>query len=439
MFEKFSDRARQVVVLAQEEARLLSHNYIGTEHLLLGVIDQGDSVAAAALDDFGLTAEPVRAEVEASIGRGLEPPGPHIPFTPLIKKSLEQAMRESKRYGDGRITPAHLLLGLLAFTESSAVRLISKLGQDPELVRRRVLELIGGARPDEPAEIPEPPEPVSLLTAAAQVTSPGPAVGFARAVPALDRYARNLDEAARLGRLNPVAGRDQEIDRLVRVLSRRTRNNAILTGEPGAGRMAIAEGLAQLIARGDAPRHLRDKKLYAVEFGLIAVGASDRSEAEWRVASLLTAIRERGDAIVVTEELAPFEGMPGDHGPLLGVFVRTALERQELQLITTATPESLRARTTADPRLAAQVQTVDVRTPDATAAVDMVGAATARLESHHHVRVGESAVGLVIELATGTLPGAAIDLLDDACAGVPEGGEVGEADVRAAAGRLRET
>jgi len=424
MFEKFTDRARQVVVLAQEEARLLQHNYIGTEHVLLAVADVGDGPAAETLAALGLTPDAIRAEIETTIGRGAEPPGGHIPFTPRVKKSLEHAMREAMKYGDSTIAPAHLLLGILRQGDNAAVRLITKMGHDPQLIRTRVFELSTA----EPGPAPPVPPPVSAT------------IGLARAVPPLDRYARGLDEAARLGRLSPVAGRDDEIARLIRVLSRSTRNNAILTGEPGSGRLAVAEGLAQLIARGETPPNLKDKKLYVVEFGLIAAGAADRAEAEWRVTSLLTAIRERGDVIAVTEELAPFAGMPGDHGGVLGAFVRSALERQELQLISTATPPVLGEQLTRDPRLAAVVQRVAVEAPDVSGAVEMLEATRLRFAEHHHVRIDPDLLNVVVSLAAelGTLPASALDLLDEACAGAGESGVLGEADVRDAVARLRD-
>ena len=423
MFEKFTDQARQVLVLAQEEARLLSHNYIGTEHVLLGVADQGEGAGAEALAAIGLTADAIRAEIETSIGRGLEPAGGHIPFTPRVKKSLEHAMREAMKYGDGTIAPAHLLLGVLRHGDNAAVRLIAKMGHDPSQLRTRVF----GLAVADPA--PQPAVPSLSRT-----------MGLARAVPPLERYARGLDEAARLGKLNPVVGRDEEIAQLARVLSRRTRNNAILTGEPGSGRLAVAEGLAQLIARGEGPQNLKDKRLYVVEFGLIAAGASGRAEAEWRVASLLASIRERGDAIVLTEELAPFAGMPGDHGGLLGAFVRSALERQELQLISTATPSALREQLARDPRLAAVVQRVTVDVPSVADAVEMLAATRLRLEEHHHVRIDPEVLNVVVSLAAdlGTLPASAIDLLDEACAGAGENRSIGEAEIRDAVQRIRE-
>ncbi|WP_051807657.1 Clp protease N-terminal domain-containing protein [Actinoplanes subtropicus] len=427
MFEKFTDRARQVVVLAQEEARLLSHNYIGTEHVLLAVADQSDDVGASVLADAGLTREALRAEIETTIGRGQAPASGHVPFTPRAKKSLELAMREAMKYDD-MITPTHLLLGLLRQGDCAAVRLITKMGQDPQRLRARVVEL---STPE-----PAPPPPPARLSG----SSLAPAMGLARPMPALDRYARNLDEAARQGRLNPVTGRDEEIAGLARVLSRHTRNNAILTGEPGSGRLAVAEGLAQLIARGEAPQNLKDKRLYVVEFGLIAAGAADHAEAERRVIALLTSIRERGRTIVVTEELAPFAGMPGDHGGLFGAFVRSAMERQELQLISTATPSALREQLARDPRLAAVVQRVTVEAPDQASAVAMLESTRLRLAEHHHVRIDPELLKVVVALAVdlGTLPASAIDLLDEACAGSAENSAIGEAEVREAAARLRE-
>jgi ATP-dependent Clp protease ATP-binding subunit ClpC len=431
MFQKFTDRARQAVVLAQEEARLLRHNYIGTEHVLLGVAGQGEGPAAQALDERGLTADAIRAEIETTIGRGMEPPGSHVPFTPATKKSLEAAMREAMKHGDGTITPAHLLLGILRQGDAAAVELIGKLGHDPLQLRARVIELTAAG--------PESPPAPGRSRSASTGSAVSPPMGMARMVPALDRYARGLDEAARLGRLNPVAGRDEEIGRLIRVLSRRTRNNAILTGEPGSGRLAVAEGLAQLIARGEAPRSLETKRLYLVEFGLIAAGASGRAEAERRVISLLTSIRERGDVIVVTEELAPFAGMPGDHGGVLGAFVRSALERQELQLVSTATPSALDEQLARDPRLAAVVQRVAIEVPDISGAVEMLEASRLRFAEHHHVRIDPDLLNVVVSLAAelGTLPASALDLLDEACAGAS--GSLREADIRDAAARLRES
>ncbi|WP_433383157.1 Clp protease N-terminal domain-containing protein [Actinoplanes sp. CA-142083] len=402
MFEKFTDRARQAVVLAQEEARLLQHNYIGTEHLLLGLLDQGDVDAVV-----GLSAEQVRARIEETVGRGQEPASGHIPFTPLVKKALEQSMRESMQIGDGMIDAEHLLLGVLRQADSVAVRVVTELGADPEEIRRRVLDA------------PGPPAGTSGLSPTMRVmTPPGPLRGFARAVPVLERYARGVET-------QPVAGRDAEIARLGQVISRRTRNSAVLVGAPGSGRRAVAAGFASSF----------EGKVYAVDFALVAAGADSRAEAESRITALLTALR---GAVVLTEELAPFEGLPGDHGPLLGVFVRAALERQELQLITTASPA---AYENLDPRLAHLLQKVEVSTPSAPAAAEMLAAARPRYEAHHDVRIDDAALSLCATLASehlGTLPASATHLLDEACAGAAGTDRVvAEADVRAALKRLR--
>ncbi|MFI5891597.1 Clp protease N-terminal domain-containing protein [Actinoplanes sp. NPDC051513] len=396
MFEKFTDRARQAVVLAQEEARLLQHNYIGTEHLLLGLLDQGDAEAAV-----GFSAEQVRAQIEETVGRGQEPASGHVPFTPLVKKALEQAMREAMQIGDGTIGAEHLLLGVLRQADSVAVRLITELGGDLEEIRRRAAS---------PA--------VRVMAATTSMPSPGPLHAFARAVPVMERYARTLDP-------QPVTGREAEIARLAQVLSRRTRNSAVLVGAPGAGRRAVAEGFAAASGR----------QLRVVDFALVAVGADSRAEAEWRITALLTALR---DAVVLTEELAPFEGMPRDHGPLLGAFVQAALDRQELQLITTASPA---AYENLDPRLSYLLQKVEVSTPSAPAATEMLAAARPRFEAHHDVRIDDAALSLCATLASehlGTLPASATHLLDEACAGAAGTDRVvAEADVRAALKRLR--
>ncbi|MFC7277224.1 Clp protease N-terminal domain-containing protein [Paractinoplanes rhizophilus] len=406
MFEKFTSQARQVVVLAQEEARLLQHNYIGTEHLLLGLLDQGDVAAAA-----GLSADQVRARVEEAVGRGQREASGHIPFTPPAKKTLEQAMLEAKEIGDGTIGVEHLLLGLLRQTDSAAVRVVTGLGADPGEIRRRVL-----AAPPAGSAGPSPVTHVTAMTSS--MPAPGPLRAFARAVPVLERYARVVDP-------RPVAGRDAEIERLRQVISRRTRNSAVLVGSPGAGRRAVAEGFASSSGA----------KVYAVDFALVAVGADTRAEAEWRITALLAALR---DAVVLTEELAPFEGLPGDHGPLLAVFVRAALERQELQLITTSSPDAYEKL---DPRLSHLLQKVAVSTPSAPAAAEMLAAVRPRYEAHHDVRIDDAALPLCATLAAehlGTLPASATHLLDEACAGAAGTDRVvAEADVRAALKRLR--
>jgi ATP-dependent Clp protease ATP-binding subunit ClpC len=439
MFEKFTGQARQVVVLAQEEARLLKHNYIGTEHLLLGVLAQLRDTGAA-----GLTREQVREQIETSIGRGHGPASGHVPFTPRAKKSLEQAMRESIKLGEAMIGPDHLLLGVLRQTDGAAVQMITELGGDPEEIRRRVLAAhtpSAGGETGQPSAGGETGQvettrvtTTQVGTGAPAMPAPAPLRAGARAQIVLARYTRSLNEAARAGILDPVAGRDAEIGRLTQVLSRRARNNAILVGEPGAGRHAIAMGLAQRLAGGP----LAGRKLYEVEFELLAIGADSRAEAESRATALLAAL---AGAIIVTDELQPFEGLPDDRGPLLAGFLRAALERRELQLITTATPGSYRALIERDPRLTLVAQAVEVPTPSTAAATEMLAATRSRFEEHHDVRIDDAAMALAATLASehlGTLPAAATDLLDEACAGAAGTDRVvAEADIRAALKRLR--
>jgi ATP-dependent Clp protease ATP-binding subunit ClpC len=418
MFEKFTDRARQAIVLSQEEARLLSHNYIGTEHLLLGLLgpldQRGD--AASSLMAAGLTAESVRKHVEGIVGVGKKQPDGHIPFTPRLKKSLEQAMRESLRLGHGSIGAEHLLLGLLRQSESVGVRVITELGADPDQIRAQVLERLSTHPPS------EADTPASVTRVAGEaLSSPRPLRGFAPAVPALDRFGRILDASA----LSPVAGREAEVARVVRVLSRQSRNNVALLGAPGSGRTAIASAVAKLIADGSAPRPLRGKKLYAVDFGLVTTGIEDRGDIERRVTMLLAEIRARREVIVLTRDLAPFTG-----SPVVAAFVRSALARQELRLVTTGTADAW------PDDLADLFQVVQVATPTVDEAVVMLGALRPRYEEHHGVRITDAALGAAARLAPGVLPGAAADLLDSACALVSSpsaaGRDVGEDDIRRA-------
>ena len=254
MFERFTDRARRVVVLAQEEARMLNHNYIGTEHILLGLIHEGEGVAAKALESLGISQEAVRQQVEEIIGQGQQAPSGHIPFTPRAKKVLELSLREALQLGHNYIGTEHILLGLIREGEGVAAQVLVKLGADLNRVRQQVNQLLQGYQGKEPAAGP-PPE-------AAPSTSL-----------VLDQFGRNFTAGAREGKLDPVIGREKEIERVMQVLCRRTKNNPVLVGEPGVGKTAVVEGLAQKIVSGDVPEILKDKQLYTLDLGALVAGS----------------------------------------------------------------------------------------------------------------------------------------------------------------------
>lgn len=251
MFERFTDRARRVVVLAQEEARMLNHNYIGTEHILLGLIHEGEGVAAKSLESLEIRLEQVRAQVEEIIGPGQQAPSGHIPFTPRAKKVLELSLREALQLGHNYIGTEHILLGLIREGEGVAAQVLVKLGADLHRVRQQVIQLLSGYQGKEPA------------------TSGGPTEGTPSTSLVLDQFGRNLTQAAREGSLDPVIGREKEIERVMQVLSRRTKNNPVLIGEPGVGKTAVVEGLAQNVVRGEVPETLKDKQIYSLDLGAL--------------------------------------------------------------------------------------------------------------------------------------------------------------------------
>ena len=324
MFERFTDRARRVVVLAQEEARMLNHNYIGTEHILLGLIHEGEGVAAKAMESLGISLEAVRAQVEEIIGQGQQAPSGHIPFTPRAKKVLELSLREALQLGHNYIGTEHILLGLIREGEGVAAQVLVKLGADLNRVRQQVIQLLSGYQGKE-------------------AVASGPAEGTQSTSLVLDQFGRNLTAAAREGKLDPVIGREREIERVMQVLSRRTKNNPVLIGEPGVGKTAVVEGLAQAIVKNHVPETLKDKQLYSLDLGALVAGSRYRGDFEERLKKVLKEIRTRGDIILFIDEIHTLVGAGAAEGAIdAASILKPMLARGELQTIGATTLDEYR-------------------------------------------------------------------------------------------------
>ncbi|WP_277246449.1 Clp protease N-terminal domain-containing protein, partial [Micrococcus terreus] len=333
MFERFTDRARRVVVLAQEEARMLNHSYIGTEHILLGLIHEGEGVAAKALESMNISLGAVRELVQETIGQGQQTPSGHIPFTPRAKKVLELSLREALQLGHNYIGTEHILLGLIREGEGVAAQVLEKLDADLNRVRQTVIQLLsgyqGGAGGKE--------------TAGAGVSSGGQSEGSPAGSVVLDQFGRNLTAAAREGKLDPVIGREHEMERVMQVLSRRTKNNPVLIGEPGVGKTAVVEGLAQSVVRGDVPETLKDKQLYTLDLGSLVAGSRYRGDFEERLKKVLKEIRTRGDIILFIDEIHTLVGAGAAEGAIdAASILKPMLARGELQTIGATTLDEYR-------------------------------------------------------------------------------------------------
>ncbi|MDQ2748757.1 MAG: AAA family ATPase, partial [Actinomycetota bacterium] len=345
MFERFTDRARRVVVLAQEEARMLNHNYIGTEHILLGLIHEGEGVAAKALESLGISLDAVRQQVEEIIGQGQQAPSGHIPFTPRAKKVLELSLREALQLGHNYIGTEHILLGLIREGEGVAAQVLVKLGADLNKVRQQVIQLLNGYQSKEPAG--------GTTSEAAPSTSL-----------VLDQFGRNMTQLAREGKLDPVIGREKEIERLMQVLSRRTKNNPVLIGEPGVGKTAVVEGLAQAIVRGEVPETLKDKQLYTLDLGSLVAGSRYRGDFEERLKKVLKEIRTRGDIIMFIDEIHTLVGAGAAEGAIdAASILKPMLARGELQTIGATTLDEYRKHLEKDAALERRFQPVQVGEP----------------------------------------------------------------------------
>ncbi|MGH3728577.1 MAG: ATP-dependent Clp protease ATP-binding subunit [Micromonosporaceae bacterium] len=402
MFERFTDRARRVVVLAQEEARMLNHNYIGTEHILLGLIHEGEGVAAKALESLGISLEGVRQQVEEIIGQGQQAPSGHIPFTPRAKKVLELSLREALQLGHNYIGTEHILLGLIREGEGVAAQVLVKLGADLNRVRQQVIQLLSGYQGKEPA-------------AAGATGEAAPSTSLV-----LDQFGRNLTQAAREGKLDPVIGREKEIERVMQVLSRRTKNNPVLIGEPGVGKTAVVEGLGQKIVKGEVPETLKDKQLYTLDLGALVAGSRYRGDFEERLKKVLKEIRTRGDIILFIDEIHTLVGAGAAEGAIdAASILKPMLARGELQTIGATTLDEYRKHLEKDAALERRFQPIQVGEPSLAHTIEILKGLRDRYESHHRVSITDRALVAAANLADRYisdryLPDKAIDLIDEA-------------------------
>ena len=402
MFERFTDRARRVVVLAQEEARMLNHDYIGTEHILLGLIREGEGVAAKALESLGISQEAVRQQVEEIIGQGRHAPSGHIPFTPRAKKVLELALREALQLGHNYIGTEHILLGLIREGEGVAAQVLLKLGADLNGVRQQVNQLLHGYQGKEPAAAGPPPEKAPSASLV------------------LDQFGRNLTQGAREGKLDPVIGREKEIERVMQVLCRRTKNNPVLVGEPGVGKTAVVEGLAQKIVQGEVPETLKDKQLYTLDLGALVAGSRYRGDFEERLKKVLKEIRTRGDIILFIDELHTLVGAGAAEGAIdAASILKPLLARGELQTIGATTLDEYRKHLEKDAALERRFQPIQVAEPTISHTIEILKGLRDRYEAHHRVSITDDALVAAAQLADRYvsdrfLPDKAIDLIDEA-------------------------
>src|SRR5919107_29786 len=402
MFERFTDRARRVVVLAQEEARMLSHNYIGTEHILLGLIHEGEGVAAKALESLDISLEAVRQQVEEIIGQGQQAPSGHIPFTPRAKKVLELSLREALQLGHNYIGTEHILLGLIREGEGVAAQVLVKLGADLNRVRQQVIQLLSGFQGKETASAGTAPEgtPSSSLV--------------------LDQFGRNYTQAAREAKLDPVIGREKEIERVMQELSRRTKNNPVLIGEPGVGNTACVEGLAQAIVRGDVPETLKDKQIYSLDLGSLVAGSRYRGDFEERLKKVLKEIKTRGDIVLFIDELHTLVGAGAAEGAIdAASILKPMLARGELQTIGATTLDEYRKHLEKDAALERRFQPIQVQEPSIAHTIEILKGLRDRYEAHHRVTITDEALVSAATLADRYvsdrfLPDKAIDLIDEA-------------------------
>src|SRR6202522_142680 len=406
MFERFTERARQVVVLAQEEARTLKHNYIGTEHILLGLLREEEGLAARVLESLDITVERVRAQVVRIVGSGEEVTSGQIPFTPRAKKVLELALREALSLGHNYIGTEHILLGLVRENEGVAARILLDFDADSEKIRNEVIRMLSG--------------PSGRRGGPAGVAGAAGVADAKKSSKLLDQFGRNLTKLAADGKLDPVVGRETEIERIMQILSRRTKNNPVLVGEPGVGKTAVVEGLAQRITNADVPELLKGKQIYTLDLAALVAGSKYRGEFEERLKKVMKEITQRGDIILFIDELHNLVGAGAAEGAIdAASILKPALARGELQTVGATTLEEYRKYLERDSALERRFQKIVVDQPTTEETVQILKGLRDRYEQHHKVNITDEALEAAADLADRYisdrfLPDKAIDLIDEA-------------------------
>jgi ATP-dependent Clp protease ATP-binding subunit ClpC len=410
MFERFTERARQVVVLAQEEARTLKHNYIGTEHILLGLLREEEGLAARVLESLDITVERVRAQVVRIVGSGEEVTSGQIPFTPRAKKVLELALREALSLGHNYIGTEHILLGLVRENEGVAARILLDFDADSEKIRNEVIRMLSG-----------PGGRRQGSGGGGAAAGPAGAQGEGKkSSKLLDQFGRNLTKLAADGKLDPVVGRETEIERIMQILSRRTKNNPVLIGEPGVGKTAVVEGLAQRITNADVPELLKNKQIYTLDLAALVAGSKYRGEFEERLKKVMKEITQRGDIILFIDELHNLVGAGAAEGAIdAASILKPALARGELQTIGATTLDEYRKYLERDSALERRFQQIRVDQPSTEETVQILRGLRDRYEQHHKVNITDEALTAAADLADRYisdrfLPDKAIDLIDEA-------------------------
>ena len=399
MFERFTEKAIKVIMLAQEEARRLGHNFVGTEQILLGLIGEGTGVAAKVLKSMGVNLKDARVEVEKIIGRGSGFVAVEIPFTPRAKRVLELSLEEARQLGHNYIGTEHLLLGLIREGEGVAARVLENLGVDLAKVRTQVIRMLGET---------------------AEVGAGGGGGKGSTKTPTLDEFGSNLTQQAADGKLDPVVGRQHEIERVIQILGRRTKNNPVLIGEPGVGKTAIAEGLAQRIHSGDVPDILEDKRVLTLDIGLLVAGTKYRGEFEERLKKIMEEIRGAGNVILVIDEVHTLIGAGAAEGAIDAAnILKPALARGELQCIGATTLDEYRKHIERDAALERRFQPVMVGEPSVEDTIEILRGLKDRYEEHHRLKIADEALVAAATLgdryiSDRFLPDKAIDLIDEA-------------------------